>query len=106
MRAADMAVIHAGVNTHIPPITAEALLAGGPVLVLAPHPDDESLACGALLAAAFRRRVARGMHMWSASRTVLRHIRVPRSYQPANLPSCVGEKSRRLSFDLAKRRQT
>ena len=53
MRVADFAVMDAGRDTHIPSITAEALLAGGPVLVLAPHPDDESLACGALLAAAF-----------------------------------------------------
>ncbi|MDF2231286.1 PIG-L family deacetylase [Albimonas sp. CAU 1670] len=39
-----------------PPVVAstlEGLLRGHPALVLAPHPDDESLACGALLAAAF-----------------------------------------------------
>nr|WP_256478542.1 PIG-L deacetylase family protein [Notoacmeibacter sp. MSK16QG-6] len=31
----------------------ERLAGGAPILVLAPHPDDESLACGALLAACF-----------------------------------------------------
>ncbi len=37
-----------------------ALTGGAPILVLAPHPDDESLGCGALLAAAF---AATGAHV-------------------------------------------
>lgn len=32
-----------------PPLTAAELLAGRPLVVLAPHPDDETLGCGALL---------------------------------------------------------
>lgn len=36
-----------------PALDLEATSLGRPILVLAPHPDDESLGCGALLAAAF-----------------------------------------------------
>lgn len=35
-------------------VEADELTGSGPILVLAPHPDDESLGCGALLAHAFR----------------------------------------------------
>lgn len=41
------------VNADWPITTADALLRGQRLLVLAPHPDDESLGCGALLVAAF-----------------------------------------------------
>ncbi|SEN52843.1 N-acetylglucosaminyl deacetylase, LmbE family [Loktanella fryxellensis] len=37
----------------LPRIAAESLTGGAPIVVLAPHPDDESLGCGALLAHAF-----------------------------------------------------
>jgi len=40
-------------GTTIPATTAEALLRGQRLLVLSPHPDDESLGCGALLTDAF-----------------------------------------------------
>lgn len=54
MRAADQAVIGIQADDDLPSVTAEELLRGRPVLVLTPHPDDESLACGGLLAAAFQ----------------------------------------------------
>ncbi len=41
-------------------IEAPGIAAGAaPIVVLAPHPDDESLGCGALLAAAFAGKGAR-----------------------------------------------
>lgn len=40
-------------TTHLPRVSAESLTGGAPIVVLAPHPDDESLGCGALLAHAF-----------------------------------------------------
>jgi len=52
MRDADSAVIDQ-TGTPIPATTAEALLRGQRLLVLAPHPDDESLGCGTLLTHAF-----------------------------------------------------
>lgn len=41
------------VMRDVPRVTASALTGGAPIVVLAPHPDDESLGCGALLAHAF-----------------------------------------------------
>ncbi len=43
----------AGDGARPPTVTYEALCGARPVMVLAPHPDDESLGCGALLAHAF-----------------------------------------------------
>lgn len=40
-------------TTDLPRISAQALTGRAPIVVLAPHPDDESLGCGALLAHAF-----------------------------------------------------
>ena len=37
----------------LPRVSAQSLTGGAPIVVLAPHPDDESLGCGALLAHAF-----------------------------------------------------
>ncbi len=41
-----------------PPMTVDQLLGGRPLVVLAPHPDDETLGCGALLFDAARQGVA------------------------------------------------
>lgn len=38
---------------NIPVVAPVVLTGGAPIVVLAPHPDDESLGCGALLAHAF-----------------------------------------------------
>lgn len=40
-------------TVDLPRVTATALTGGAPIVVLAPHPDDESLGCGGLLAHAF-----------------------------------------------------
>ena len=50
MRDRDAAVIDRMDDADVPAASADALLGGRPLLVLAPHPDDESLGCGALLA--------------------------------------------------------
>lgn len=64
-----------------PPISLMALTGGGAILVLAPHPDDEVLGCGSLIAACVARGVpvciafmtdGRGSHLgsrrWSGER--------------------------------------
>ncbi|MDO5371521.1 PIG-L deacetylase family protein [Paracoccus sp. (in: a-proteobacteria)] len=53
MRERDLAAILVPDDDDLPAMGAEDLLRGQPLLVLAPHPDDESLGCGALLARAF-----------------------------------------------------
>lgn len=70
----------AAVAGSVPPSTMETLTGGAPIVVLAPHPDDESLGCGALLAAAFAgsgahvvlvsdgRRSHPGSLLWSGER--------------------------------------
>lgn len=42
-----------GIPDDVREMGVRELTLGAPILVLAPHPDDESLGCGALLAAAF-----------------------------------------------------
>lgn len=54
MREVDAAVIDHPDDEDALAVTADTLLDGRLLLVLAPHPDDESLGCGALLAHAFR----------------------------------------------------
>ncbi|MGQ7845210.1 PIG-L deacetylase family protein [Granulosicoccus sp. 3-233] len=42
-----------GASNEAQEMSVQELTLGAPILVLAPHPDDESLGCGALLSAAF-----------------------------------------------------
>ncbi len=53
--------------TELPRVTAESLTGGAPIVVLAPHPDDESLGCGALLAHAFDNHCAQVICMTDGS---------------------------------------
>lgn len=46
----------------------KALVGAGPIVVLAPHPDDEALACGGLLAAAAAARVRVVVHILTDGR--------------------------------------
>jgi LmbE family N-acetylglucosaminyl deacetylase len=49
------------------PVAAGVLTGSAPIVVLAPHPDDESLACGGLLAHAFAHRGAQVVCMTDGS---------------------------------------
>ncbi len=62
----------------------EDLSGGRPVLVLAPHPDDESLGCGGLLAQAF---AGRGGHVVCITDGAGSHPG-SRAYPPARLAAC------------------
>lgn len=53
----------------LPTVPASQLLGDAPILVLAPHPDDESLGCGALLTAAFAGHGAHIVCMTDGSRS-------------------------------------
>lgn len=66
----------------LPVVTVEAVTRGKPLLVLAPHPDDESLGCGGIIAAAR----AQGTDVWVMILTdgVGSHPRSP-SYPPDRL---------------------
>jgi LmbE family N-acetylglucosaminyl deacetylase len=66
---------------NFPIVTAEALVGDRPLLVLAPHPDDESLGCGGLLASlAIRGHVA---HVLVLTDGAASHR--SREYDPARL---------------------
>ncbi|MGY9047968.1 hypothetical protein P775_16525 [Puniceibacterium antarcticum] len=45
-------------NAHFRAACFDALSSGTPIVILAPHPDDESLGCGGLLAEGFRQHGA------------------------------------------------
>ncbi len=54
-------------STRFPSASFDALSDGASIVVLAPHPDDESLGCGGLLAEAFRRHGAHVICMTDGS---------------------------------------
>jgi len=70
-----------------PTVSAEFLTCSAPIVVLAPHPDDESLGCGALLAQAFAHNGAHvicmtdgsashpGSHAWPPARIAVERQR-------------------------------
>ncbi len=58
-----------GVNAQLRRVPARSLTGDAPIVVLAPHPDDESLGCGALLAHAFENHGAHVVCMTDGGRS-------------------------------------
>lgn len=81
----------------LPPGGVEDLVGRDPFLVLSPHPDDETLGCGGLLAAAAARGVAG--HVLVLTDGAGSHPR-SRSHPPARLKALRREESRRAVAQL------